>query len=275
VTSHEAIVASWETRGPAYARLVERWPLFATVADRLVAAVPEDAEGIAVDVAAGSGLVSSRLLAARPRLRVHLIEPAASLRGEARASLARVGLVDRVAGIHDATAETCDRTPIRDARVALCSAAFHLLDDAPALRAVARLLAPDGAFLFNLWGHSVEETAARQPTEEVWREPVRRAIVEAGLSPPAWPDPPPRRVRTLVGLGEAANGAGLEFEAVCVDRDSLAAAFYVEFQSMTPGWLDELPPETREPVTRRARALASRTFVSLDSLRVVLRKARG
>ena len=242
------VVTEWNRRAPAYAELVRRHPVFARLADRLVDFVPAEA-GEALDVGAGTGLVSERLLRARPDLRVHLCEPA-----EGMLALAAERLGPRPASFSALAAEEVDRDP-RPVDAALASACLHLSDWPASLRAIAARLRPGGVLAFNLWWHAWEPTAGEAEPADLWRAPLLRALDELRVDPGLLPEPEPRRPPiTPAALAAAARAAGFALEVLDPDRDAVDAALLVDFAAMGPA-LRGL--REREAVFARARALAA------------------
>jgi SAM-dependent methyltransferase len=242
------IVATWNVLGPAYDALCHRWPLFTAMADRLVAAVPADATAIC-DLAGGSGLLSARLLAARPGARVTLVEPANAMRACARARLGdRVRIVGAMA-----TALASVLGPV-DAVV--CSASMHLLDESEVFAAVASVLRPGGVFAFNLWWHSFDATCDAGPTPW-WDQVLEAEIQAAGFDVPPRRERPPPRARSRASLTREAARHGLELRALVCDEDEVEGAFFLEFGAMRPAWLAALGA-AREGVLARARARCAR-----------------
>src|SRR5438128_492283 len=85
-------VRLWSARAPAYDTLCRRWPIFADLSERLIDLLPANLLGTVLDIGAGPGLTSERVLARHPRCDVVLVDPS-----EAMLEIARVRLADRPA----------------------------------------------------------------------------------------------------------------------------------------------------------------------------------
>lgn len=245
---HEDKVAVWHARAAGYAQVVRRQPVFTRLAERLIDLVPATAREV-LDVGAGTGLVSGRLLARRADLRVHLCEPAEGMR-----ALAEARLGGRLASISPWRAEEVDRdSELVDAAVA--SACLHLSRLPEALRAIAARLRPGCPLAFNFWGSSWAPTAAQCEVPYVGRDAIHAALIEAGLETellkPQAATPAPIEPDHLRA---AARAAGLELEVLAPDEDSSPATILVDFARMDPDLLAGLPE--REQVFDRARELA-------------------
>lgn len=262
------VVASWAERAEAYAALVRVHPVFGRMADRLVGALPEGPAPRVADLAAGTGLVSERLLARRPDARVWLVEPAAPM-----LALAREALGVRASGYAARTAEDWhDALPELDG--VLINAALHLCDERRVFAEAGARLVPGGRLAANLWWHSFDQTAGSGP-RLAGRAALDRALAEQGREPVVWPRAPRPRQRTEAGLRQDAARAGLALLELARDEDEVDPALEVDFAAMaTP--VRALPPELRESVLARARALARTWATARDrihaSVRLVLER---
>lgn len=260
---------SWGPRAEAYDALTRRHPLLGAVAGRLLELIPADARVI-LDVGAGAGLVSERLLERDPAPSVHLTDPAAEM-----VALARLRLGDRLASARVLEAEGLDEDPTPvDAAVA--SACLHLADPARALPALAARVRAGGTVAFNLWWHSwaptADATVDPAVDDELWRVPLRTALEEAGHGDAPLPAPPTRgKPWEPEELGQLARGAGFELEVLPPDEDPLSASFLLDFAAMSPDLLPGLPE--REAVLARARELATGSTTSLSTRVRLLRRA--
>ena len=115
-TQEQQIIDSWQERARAYQGLTEHWPIFGRLADRLIDLLPSPVESPVLDLAAGAGLLSARLLQRHPQTRVYLVEPA-----EAMLELAVRRVGSRSIGHAQVSAAQLDRVSIRAGAV-LCSA---------------------------------------------------------------------------------------------------------------------------------------------------------
>ena len=73
-------VRVWETRAPAYDRLICRYEIFSLLSHRLIDLLPADLHGTVLDIGAGSGLTSEILLERHPRCDAILIDPSRAMR---------------------------------------------------------------------------------------------------------------------------------------------------------------------------------------------------
>ena len=242
--TREAIVAQWHARAEAYDALCHRWPMFATLVDWLLFAVPLNAAHV-VDLAGGTGLVSERILASRPGVRVSLVEPAAGMRQCARTRLGeRVTYIDAVAS--DLT-QVC--TPV-DAIV--CNVSMHLLDEDAVFAAVASVLEPGGVFVFNYWWHSFEGLEA---PDMRWEKVVTEEVEAVGGSMPEPPERPRPRQRSASSLAQSARASGLELRDIVHENAHATGELFVDFWEMRPDWLEHLGAD-RDVVIQRIRTRA-------------------
>ena len=123
----QQIIDSWQERARAYQELTDRWSIFGRLAERLIDLLPSPVEGPVIDLAAGAGLLSARLLQRHPQAQVYLVEPA-----EAMLELAVRRVGSRSIGHARMSAAQVDRVPLRAGAV-LCSAAVHLVDETAGL----------------------------------------------------------------------------------------------------------------------------------------------
>jgi len=254
---------SWGPRAAAYDALTRRHPLLGAVADRLLELVPADAR-VVLDVGAGAGLVSGKLLARDPAPAVHLTDPTAEM-----IALAKRRLGDRLASARELGAEELDADPTPvDAAVA--SACLHLSDPARSLPALAARVRAGGVVVFNLWSHAWAPTAGPADDDELWRTPLRAALVEAGRGDAVLPEPTTRgEPWQPEELSRLARAAGFEVDVLPPDQDPMDARFLLDFAAMNPELLRDLPE--RADVLARARELASGTTTAV-STRLTLRR---
>ena len=259
----QQIIDSWQERARAYQELTERWSIFGRLAERLIDLLPSPVEGPLIDLAAGAGLLSARLLHRHPQAQVYLVEPA-----EAMLELAVRRIGSRSIGHARVSAAQLDRVPIRAGAV-LCSAAAHLVDETEVFPSVARVLKPGGLFIFNLWWHSWEPTAHIDPGPR-WRAVLEQAMAELGEAA-ALPAPSQPRIRTRHGFSRAGQGAGLDMLHTQTDTDRLPLGFFLDFTAMAPDFLADLSESRRAVVLRTARARAN-AEVRIQTTRFVLQK---
>lgn len=262
-TQEQQIIDSWQERACAYQGLTEHWSIFDRLADRLIDLLPSPVESPIIDLAAGAGLVSDRLLRRHPQARVYLVEPAEAM---LRLAVQRVG--DRSIGRAQVSAAQLDRVSIQAGAV-LCSAAVHLVDETEIFPSVAQVLKPGGRFIFNLWWHSWEFTAHIDPGPR-WRALLEQAMSELGESV-ALPAPARSRIRTHRGLSRAAQQAGLDMVHTQTDTDRLPLSFFLDFTAMSSDFLADLSPSRRAVVFQTARARAG-AEVTIKTTRFVLQK---
>ena len=251
------LIESWHQRARAYRDLTDAYPIFAGLADRLVEALElgsaergltqSRSDASIVDLGAGSGLLSERVLAARPRARLLLLEPA-----EAALAGARDGLGDGRHRFYEACAEEL-ATWVELAAAVLSNLAMHLVDEASVLTQVGRVLSPGGVFAFNLWWYADAETAGR-PHPCRWREAVVAALENLGVPDYVVPASPQPRVRDPELLVRQAESAGLRRVLRQIDIDRLDARFFIDFAAMDSKFLADLPVDLRTAAIQEARA---------------------
>jgi SAM-dependent methyltransferase len=219
----------WSARAPAYDRLCRRWPIFAALSDRLIDLLPIDLVGTVLDIGAGSGLTSERLLARHPRCNVVLVDPS-----EPMLEIARMHLAGRAAQFFTTGLDSLAADNVR-AVAAIASASMHFLDLDAALAALARIVTPRGHVAFNLWYHHWEETAALAGMAG-WQDVARGAFRALGIAPPADAPAVRPKAKTRGELVEASQRRG--FELVVEHRDAFASpvAFGVDFEAMDADW---------------------------------------
>lgn len=259
----QQIIDSWQERARAYQELTERWSIFGRLAERLIDLLPSPLEGPVIDLAAGAGLLSARLLQRHPQAQVYLVEPA-----EAMLELAVRRIGNRSIGHAQVSATQMDRVPIRAGAV-LCSAAVHLVDETAVFPSVARVLKPGGLFIFNLWWHSWESTAHIDPGPR-WRALLEQAMAELGETA-TLPAPTRPRIRTRHGFSQAGQRAGLDTIHTQTDTDRLPLGFFLDFTAMASDFLAYVSPSRRAMVLRAARARAN-AEVRIQTTRFVLQK---
>lgn len=274
--NEHAIVQSWQDRARVYQQFTEQWSLFPQLADRLVDLIPVPFSGMAIDLAAGAGLVSTCLLQRHANVHVYLVEPA-----EAMLALALPPLGERVIGHAQLRAEEIGTVSIQ-ADVILCSVAMHLMDETQVFPGIAQCLKPDGLFIFNLWWHSWEPTAHINPGPQ-WRAVLEQSLTEfaeqteqAGQAeldepPVLLPAPSQPRLRTLSEMSQAAEQAGLTILQTYTDTDQVPLRFFIEFSAMSDSFLGQLSRLRRAAVLRHACARASQT-VGIKTTRFVLQR---
>ena len=223
------------------------------MADRLIDSLAADADfdGHLLDIGGGSGLVTERLLKRYPQAQITLIDPA-----EQMCALAKNRFGDRI------RVETLAGDQVGSlglsADGAVCSAAFHLMDEQTTMPSIAAALKPGSVFAFNLWGHSFDETASLDQRID-WLVFVNQALREHNV-----PTLPPvnkamRRLRNLKTLCKTGENYGLQLTKKEIVAEQLDAKFHIEFAAMTPSWLGQLETNKREQIINRAMELAEGT----------------
>lgn len=223
------------------------------MADRLINSIAADAgfNGHLLDIGGGSGLVTQRLLERYPQAKVTLIDPA-----EQMCALAKNRFGDRIR-VETLAGDQVDGWGL-SADGALCSAAFHLMDEQTTLPSIAAVLKQGSVFAFNLWGHSFDETASldRRVDWSVFVDQALSEYQEAALPPVKSAKRRPRNLKTLSEIGEKCR---LQFQKKEIVEVQLDAKFHIEFAAMTPSWLGDIGAEKREQIIGRALELASGT----------------
>ena len=262
-------VRLWSARARAYDALCRRWQIFAALSDRLIDWLPADLRGTVLDIGAGSGLTSERVLARHPRSDVVLVDPS-----EAMLEIARVHLADRPARFFAVGLDDIAASDLR-AAAAIASASMQFLDLEDAFAALARVLVPGARFAFNLWYHHWEETAALAGMSG-WKDVARAACLAAAVPPLADPAAPAPQARTRQELVAASLRNGFELLAEHRDEDRTPVAFGVEFMAMDGDW--PLPRErTRErsALLDKMHELGEGRFDLLVSTRFLFRRTLG
>jgi SAM-dependent methyltransferase len=236
-------VRLWSARAPAYDRLCRRWQIFATLSERLIDLLPADLAGTVLDIGAGSGLTSERLLARHPRCNVVLVDPS-----EAMLAIARNHLAGRPAQFLTTDLDSVAVSGVR-AVAAIASASMHFLDLDPAFRALARIVTPQGHVAFNLWYHHWEETASLAGMSG-WQGVARAAFVALGMAPPAEAAAARPKPKTRSELTGASRGHGFELVTERRDEFSTPVAFGIDFEAMNADW-----PVHRDRSDERRRLL--------------------
>ena len=259
----EATVARWNHAAEPYGRFVRKWEVFREFADRLVGELPVDFDGVAVDIGAGTGLVSSRLLQRCPKARVWLAEPA-----EAMLALARELLGDSIEGAIRCSAEELS-PDLPDFDAALSSAAMHMADLERTIATVAARLRPGGCFLFNLWGHSFDETASADRWSN-WRQSAEEALRRHGHEDVKLPESRPVEPVSRGSIESWAEASGLRATAIRVEPAPVPAELSLDCASLFAGFLDGLSTIERDEVLTTARAIANPEPLALAMVRVRL-----
>ncbi len=264
-TPQDRALKSWDTRARSYLALTLRYPIFSLLADRLISQLPGNFSGSALDLGAGAGLISERLLERFPTARVHLLEPAPGMM-----ALAQDRLSGLVSGFYRDKAEEMGEVGLRWDAV-LCNAAFHLMEERSVLAAVSGILRGEGVFCFNLWGHSFEATADLDP-QDAQEEILAMAAAGLDLPLPLQCRHSRPRVRRLAALRRDASQAGMILEGPWIDKDEVPLAFFLDFSAMSPEWPAGLEPLQRSRLLERASSMAEGSISTIHSVRFLARK---
>ena len=244
--SQKKIISLWSERAFAYSELVQAWPLFSDMADRLVEMVESPLMESVLDLGAGTGLLARRLLDVYPNAEVSLVEPS-----EAMLSLAERDLGPKVDYIQ-ATAEGPLPEDLLVSSV-LSSACMHMVPLDLAMEQAARVLRPGGVFAFNLWWHSFSETAMDGDMQDWWRPAMEEILEQDGYRAPKWPEPALRRPHSRNSLREAGKRFGLEVETIEIDEDRVDKTFAVDFMAMDKHWPVEGLGGKRKDILQRLK----------------------
>lgn len=249
---NQEVIQSWHTRARAYDNLIRRWPIFTRMADRLIDQFPADGDfnGRVLDIGGGSGLVTDRFLQRHPQAQVTLIDPAEEMCRLAESRFGGRVKVENMAG------DQIDSLRL-SADGALCSAAFHLMDEQTTLPSIAAVLKLGSIFAFNLWGHSFDKTASLDQRVD-WSLFVNQALQEykEPLLSQDLAKNGQRRPRSLETLIEIGESCGLQFQQQEIIKEIVDAKFHIEFVAMDPRWLGDIEPQKRDQIIRRALKLA-------------------
>jgi len=195
------VIQSWHERAHAYNRLIDRWPIFTQMANRLLDFLPENFDGHALDIAGGSGLLSEYMLKRHKDVQITLVEPAENMR-----NLALHFLGNRVEILNSTSDELEKYSLIADA--ALCNASFHLMDEETTLPSVASVLRKGSIFAVNCWGHSFKEAQALNQKAD-WMIFVDQALDELVLPPMNRPSMAKPNIKSAAGLRKIGENCGL------------------------------------------------------------------
>ncbi len=242
--TQDEIIRSWHDRAFAYHELIERWPIFTDMVNRLLKYIPKDFQGHALDIAGGSGLLSKHLLEKHPAARVTLAEPAENMR-----ALALRDLGNRI-DIIDATSDSLDDHDIT-ADAALCSASFHLMNEDMVLPSVASVLKTGSVFAINCWGHSFEEAIELNHKED-WMQCIDQALSEFDQPPMQRPKKTEPIIKNTAGLSKIGMSCGLHLIETEIETTEIETKFSIEFAAMNNKFLSHVKNDIRIQVIDRA-----------------------
>jgi SAM-dependent methyltransferase len=241
---HEKIVALWSERAWAYNQLIEDWPIFTDLADRLVDMIDAPRMESVLDLGAGTGLLAQRVLDMYPKTEVHIMEPS-----EAMLALAERRLGHKVR-YHRGMAEGPFEAGLTVSTV-LSSACMHLVELDRAMEHLAPLIRSGGNFCFNLWWHSFSETALDGDMKDWWRPAMEEILEQDGYRSPKWPEPSLRRPHSRNSLRELGKRFGFEVASIDIDEDRISKRFAVDFMAMDKHWpVEELGGKRKDIIQR-------------------------
>ena len=245
--TQEDVIHSWHMRAHAYDKLIERWPIFTNMVDRLLEFIPEKFDGNVFDIGGGTGLLADHLLRRHPKACVTLVEPAQDMR-----ALALLRLGDRVE-IRNATSDKLELFNLT-ADAAFCSASFHLMKEETTLPSVASVLNHGALFATNLWGHSFDETIALDKKLE-WMQFVDQALNEFDQPLMHRPKKTARRIKSAKRLQKIGEACGLHLLETKIVTTEIKTQFNIEFAAMDFNFLNQVETDIRMQVIDRALKL--------------------
>jgi SAM-dependent methyltransferase len=249
----QRIINSWGKRADAYHDLTQSWPIFTTLAKRLIAQLPlnNNSNSSIIDLASGSGLVSSLLLQQFPKLSIHGCDPAGPM-----LEAMRDRFQGSVRSYHQIAAHELGDLGLKASAI-LCNCAFHLMDEETVLPEISKSLGLGGLFVANLWGHSFDETAESGDRGD-WHPAIEQALQDFGQDTPQWPEGSlPQRIRTRSQMAQSAANAGLILERCEISKDFVPANFAIAFLAMSDAWPGSYPPGLRQKIVARGMELLS------------------
>ena len=256
-STQEDIIQSWHKRAHAYNQLIKRWPIFTDMASRLIEYIPNNFGGHALDIAGGSGLLSKCLLEKHPAARVTLVEPAENMRALALQQLgSRIDIVNATSDSLDALNITVD--------AALCSASFHLMDEAIVLPSVASVLNTGAVFAINCWGHSFDEAVELNQRAD-WMQYVDLALSEFNQPSLDRSKKTVPTIKSTENLRIIGGSCGLELIEKKIVTDDIYSQFNIEFAAMSDNFLSHIDNDIRKKVIDQSLELCR----SIDTISVV------
>ena len=243
------VIRSWNQRAYAYNKLIERWPIFTNMVNRLLEFIPKEFDGHALDIGGGSGLLAEHLLDKYPKSCVTIVEPAEEMR-----VLASRRLGNRIE-IRDAISDKLDSLGfIADA--ALCSASFHLMNEETTLPSIASVLKKGSVFAVNLWGHSFDEAIALNKKVD-WMQFVDQALGEFHQLPMHSPKIIAPRIKSEEGLRRIGMACGLHLLETKIVLTEIETQFNIEFAAMSNNFLHQFEKDIRKQIIKRALLLCN------------------
>ena len=251
VTEHRReqneVILSWHERAHAYHQLIERWPIFTNMANRLLDYLPDDFNGHALDIAGGSGLVAKRLLEIFPDAQVTLVEPAENMR-----ILAHRNLGSQI-DILNSTSDDLKKHSL-SANAALCNASFHLMNEETTLPSVAGVLKKGSVFIVNCWGHSFKEAKALNRKID-WMNFIDQALGERNLPLMNCPLKTTPNIKSTQDLEIIGKRCGLRLVEADIVTTEIETQFNIEFAAMSSNFLNEIENDIRQQIIDRAITL--------------------
>ena len=242
--TQDDVIRSWHERAHAYNRLIERWPIFTNMVNRLLEFIPKEFDGHALDIGGGSGLLAEHLLEIYPKSRVTLVEPAEEMRVLASRRLgARVD-------IRDTNSDKLDNLGLV-ADAALCSASFHLMNEETTLPSVASVLKKGSVFAVNLWGHSFDKAIDLNKKVD-WIQFIDQALHEFDQLPMHLPKKTASRIKSEEGLRKIGKACGLHLLETKIVITEIETQFNIEFATMDSKFLHRVEKDIRKQVFNRA-----------------------
>lgn len=247
--SQDDVIRSWHERANAYNRLIERWPIFTNMVNRLLEFIPKEFDGHALDIGGGSGLLAEHLLDKYPKSRVTIVEPAEKMR-----VLASRRLGNRIE-IRDALSDKLDTLDLI-ADAALCSASFHLMNEETTLPSVSSALKKGSVFAVNLWGHSFDKAVALNKKVD-WMQFIDQALREFGQLPMHSPKAIALRIKSEEELRKIGMTCGLHLLETNIVLTEIETQFNIEFAAMNNNFLHQVEKDIRKKIINRALNLCS------------------
>ena len=245
--SQDEIIRSWHKRAHAYNKLIERWPIFTDMANRLLEYLPDGFQGHALDIAGGSGLLSQLLLEKHSLAHITLVEPAEDMRALALQQLGhQIDIVDANTDSLNTLGITAD--------AALCNASFHLMNEAIALPSIASVLQTGAVFATNCWGHSFDEAIELNQKVD-WMQYVDQALSKFNQPLALRLEKTVPTIKSTEELRDIARGCGLDLIEVEVITNKIESKFNIEFAAMDDEFLGHINNDIREEVINLALEL--------------------
>lgn len=229
-----------------YARFARDHPWYGDLAEDLVGRTEISEARLVIDLCAGAGAVTGRLLPHLPsHARVLAIDASAAMIAEGRRAISD----ERVEWLH-APAESVQRCVTGPADAVLCSASFWETDMPSVLGGLHAILRPGGRFVFNLSPSGVvipsqSPTAPGRAVPALWQRIFEHAQRAFGYAPPS--AAPVRRPDGWPFYASMLAGNGFSVQNATVLRYEMSTAQMYEWLSI-PMFLPVLPGLTPDQV---------------------------